>query len=85
MVDDVGEKRKEENKMKMSKSTAREIIKENKSNTAWYGENNINIFGVNVSNTWELYELFRHRCRLGEAETMCLIGALVLSGAEIEC
>lgn len=71
--------------MIITKATAREIIKENKNDTAWYGENNITMLGDNVATYYSLYDLLRHRCRFGEAETQCLIASLVLSGAEIEC
>ena len=68
----------------MKKAEAKRIIEANKSNTAWYGENNIDIFGENIATTEALYNMFRFRYSFGEAETQCLIAALVLSGAKIE-
>ena len=68
----------------MTKAEARKLIEENKDNTAWYGKNNISIFGNNVSTYDNLYHLFRFRSGFGEAETQCIIASLVLSGAEID-
>lgn len=67
----------------MTKADARRIIAQNKSNTAWFGENNITLIGENVATYEAMYDLFRNRCMLGEAETQCIIASLRLAGAII--
>ena len=67
----------------MTKADARRTIEQNRSNTAWFGENNLTIAGENVATYEAMYDLFRNRCMLGEAETQCIIASLKLAGAKI--
>lgn len=68
---------------KMTKKDAKEIIELKKSDTAFFGENNIDIFGEPINTRRKLYEMFRYRFKMGEAETECIIASLVLAGATI--
>lgn len=68
----------------MTNKDAKAIIEENKSNTAFYGENNTHcITGENITTYDSLYDMFRGRFGMGKAETLCIIASLKLSGAKI--
>ena len=69
---------------KITKTMARALVDCNKDETAYFGKNNIDLLGENISTFRSLYDLLLNRCSFGEAETLCIIGALVLSGAVIE-
>lgn len=69
---------------KITKTMAHAFVDCNKEKTAYFGKNNIDLFGENISTYRRLYDLLRNRCSFGEAETLCIIGSLVLSGAVIE-
>jgi len=59
----------------MTKTYAKQIIAQQKDNTSYYD---------NTLTYTEMYEMFRYRFQFGEAETACIISALVLSGAKFK-
>ena len=68
---------------KMTKAEARKLIDEHKANTGWFAGNMHDMFGDIIPTYDRMYKMFRHDMGFGEAETMVLIGALALAGAEI--
>lgn len=71
-------------KVKIDRATAKDMVNSNRKNTSWYGENNVDIFGGNIASYDRMFEMLFEKMGFGYAETQCIIGALVLSGADIE-
>ena len=67
----------------ITKVEAKRAIEEHKNNTAWYGENNMSMFGEHLATKDFLTQMFINK-GFGYAETECIINALVVSGAKIE-
>lgn len=63
-------------KYAMTRAAARREIENLKDCTAYFGENVDTPISYN-----DMYELFRYRCRFGEAETRVIIAALIAAGA----
>ena len=69
----------------MTNKQAKAIIEENKNDTAFYGQNNTDfITGEKIITYDSMYEMFRRRMGMGKAETLCIISALKLTGAQFE-
>ena len=69
----------------MTKKQAKEIIEKYGKDTAYYGENNRDFLTNEKCVTYDsMFDMFRYRFGMGEAESICIIAALRLSGAEFE-
>ena len=69
----------------MTDIQAQKIIERYKDETAFYGNNNTDLItGENIITYDSMYNMLRDRFEMGRAETMCIIAALVLSGAQFD-
>lgn len=66
----------------MTKAEAKKHILNNCKNAAFYGENRFNMFGDEIVTAPQVFNRLR-AVGYGEAESACIVAALVLSGAEL--
>ena len=67
----------------MNNKQAKELIEKYKGLTAFFGENNTDFLtGENIISYDSMYDMFRYRMGMGQAESVCIIAALKLSGAK---
>lgn len=68
---------------KMTKAEARKLVDEYKDKTGWFKGNMYDMWGDIIPTYDRMRDMLCNRMGFGEAETMVLIGALALAGAEI--
>ena len=68
---------------KMTKAEAKKLIEEYKGKTGWFKGNMHDMFGEIIPTYDKMFDMLRNRMAFGEAETLVIIGALALAGAEI--
>ena len=68
---------------RMTKAEAKKLVEEYKGKTGWFKGNMHDMFGEVIPVYDKMFDMLRNRMGFGEAETLVIIGALALAGAEI--